>query len=89
MWPFGSIYPSSHTRLRILLLLYGVVNAAAYSCLLPLWEGFDEAYHYGYVQYLSTKLRFPVLGRATLSQEIWHAFELAPVSNYLQPFTRR
>jgi hypothetical protein len=76
------------SRLRILLFLYGIVNAAAYCCLLPLWEGFDEAYHYSYVQYLSTNLRFPVLGRATLSQEVWHSLQLVPVSHYLQPFTR-
>jgi hypothetical protein len=73
--------------LPALLILYGIVNAAAYCCLLPLWEGFDEAYHYGYVQLLATDLRFPVLGQARLSREIWHTFELAPVSHYLQPFT--
>jgi 4-amino-4-deoxy-L-arabinose transferase-like glycosyltransferase len=74
--------------LHLVLVLYGMVNAAAYCCLLPLWEGFDEAYHYGYVQLLGTGLRFPVLGQARLSREIWHTFEFAPVSHYLQPFTR-
>jgi hypothetical protein len=73
--------------LHVLLIVYGIVNAAAYCCLLPLWEGFDEAYHYGYVQLLATDLRFPVLGQARLSREIWHTFEFAPVSHYLQPFT--
>src|SRR6266849_2946527 len=73
--------------LHILLIVYGIVNAAAYCCLLPLWEGFDEAYHYGYVQLLATDLRFPVLGQARLSREVWHTFEFAPVSHYLQPFT--
>jgi len=52
------------------------------------WEGFDEGFHYGYVQLLSTTGRFPVLGRDTLSREIWRAYELAPVSHYLQPFTK-
>jgi hypothetical protein len=75
-------------RLFLLLIAYGVINAIAYSCLLPLWEGFDETYHYGYVQYLSTNLRLPVLGPGVLSQEIWHSFEFQPVSHYLQPFTR-
>jgi hypothetical protein len=75
------------SRVRAALLLYGVLNATAYSCLLPLWEGFDEAYHYGYVQFLSTNPRFPVLGQAYLSREIWRSLELAPVSHYLQPFT--
>jgi len=72
---------------RILLALYGVLNAAAYSLLLPLWEGFDESQHYGYVQFLSTNLKFPVLGQATLSREIWHSLELVPVSHFLQPHT--
>lgn len=74
-------------RLFPLIVVYGVLCAAAYSCLLPLWEGFDEAYHYGYVQYLSTKLSLPELGKAELSREIWHSYELAPVSHYVQPFT--
>jgi hypothetical protein len=77
----------SHSRLIVVLAAYGVVNAAAYSCLLPLWEGFDEAYHYGYVQFLSTHLRFPVLGQTVLSREIWRSFQLVPVSHYIQPFT--
>jgi hypothetical protein len=74
-------------RLYALVMLYGALNAASYSLLLPLWEGFDEAYHYGYVQLLSKSLRFPVLGEAKLSREIWHSLELAPVSHYLQSYT--
>lgn len=70
------------------IVLYGVVNAAAYSCLLPLWEGFDEGFHYGYVQLLSTTRSFPVLGNAFLSREIWRSYELTPVSHYLQAYTR-
>ena len=74
-------------RLFLLLVAYGAINAIAYSCLLPLWEGFDEIYHYGYVQFLSTNLRLPVLGTDVLSQEIWHSLQYQPVSHYLQPFT--
>jgi len=74
-------------RLFPLLALYGAINAIAYSSLLPMWEGFDEAYHYGYVQFLSTNLALPVLGRDTLSREIWHSYEYQPVSHYLQGFT--
>ncbi|HEV2689044.1 MAG TPA: hypothetical protein VGV35_10825 [Bryobacteraceae bacterium] len=74
-------------RVFLLLAAYGVINAIAYSCLLPLWEGFDEAYHYGYVQYLSTNLRLPVLGPGVLSREIFHSFQYQPVSHYLQGTT--
>ena len=70
-----------------LLVLYGAINAIAYSSLLPMWEGFDEAYHYGYVQFLSTNLELPVLGRDSISREIWHSYEYQPVSHYLQGFT--
>lgn len=72
---------------RILLVLYGLLNAAAYCLLLPLWEGFDESQHYGYVQLLSSNLKFPVYGQATLSREIWHSLKLVPVSHFLQPHT--
>ena len=34
------------------LLGYGLLNATLYTGLLPLWEGFDEPFHYGYVQHL-------------------------------------
>jgi hypothetical protein len=74
-------------RLFVALVFYGVVNAAAYCSLVPLWEGFDEAYHYGYVQFLSTNLRFPTVGQTFLSREVWRSLELAPVSHYLQPYT--
>src|SRR5579864_8083336 len=74
-------------RMFLLLAIYGAINAIAYSCLLPLWEGFDEIYHYGYVQFLSTNLRLPVLGRDVLSREIWQSLQYQPVSHYLQPFT--
>ena len=49
---------------RIALLLCGALNAILYAGLLPLWDGFDEPFHYGYVQYLRTHGSLPVLGRA-------------------------
>lgn len=76
------------SRLLWGVVFYGALNAAAYSCLLPLWEGFDEGFHYGYVQLLSTTRSFPVLGKSLLSQEIWRSYESTPVSHYLQPYTR-
>ena len=65
---------------RALLLIYGVVNAVLYSSLLPLWEGFDEEFHYGYVQYLGAHHRFPVLGPTALSLEINRSIGLLPMS---------
>ncbi|HXP87496.1 MAG TPA: hypothetical protein VN841_22380 [Bryobacteraceae bacterium] len=67
--------------IRPLLLLYGLLNAALYSSLLPLWEGFDEEFHYGYVQYLGVHHRFPVLGHTGLSQEVNQSIGLLPMSH--------
>ncbi len=66
--------------IRALLLLYGLLNAALYCSLLPLWEGFDEEFHYGYVQYLDAHARFPVLGQTGLSEEINQSIDLLPMS---------
>jgi len=66
------------------VLACGVLNAILYSGLLPLWEGFDEPFHYAYVQQISTELKLPVLGRATLSREVWVSLHLAPVSRVVQ-----
>jgi hypothetical protein len=63
-----------------LILLFGLVNACLYSALLPLWEGFDEAFHYGYVETLWQTHRLPVLGRTLLPADVWRSHALAPVS---------
>src|SRR5581483_9071333 len=51
-----------------------------YSALLPLWEGFDEAFHYGYVESLWQTHTVPVLGRTLLPADVWRSLALAPVS---------
>ena len=73
---------------RWAILLFGILNAILYSSLLPLWEGFDETFHYGYVQYLSTHGAFPVLGQTVVSEEIWQALQFQPVSHYIQASTK-
>jgi hypothetical protein len=82
--PAKFIRPPSllHVLLHGLLyvLLYGLVNAVLYSAVLPLWEGFDEEFHYGYVQYLVAHHRFPILGHTGLSQEINQSIGLLPMS---------
>ena len=76
-------------RTRALILIYGLVSAASYCALLPLWEGFDEFYHYGYVQYLSNNYRFPAVGEARISRELWVSLDFTPVSHFLQPYFQR
>src|SRR3954467_397616 len=71
-------------RLALALLAYGVLNATLYTGLLPLWEGFDEPFHYGYVQHVRTQLALPRLGETNLSSEVWASIPLAPSSHVVQ-----
>ena len=70
-------------RIRNAILIFGVVNACLYSGLLPLWEGFDEAFHYAYVETLWQAGRLPVLGRTLVPQDVLRSFEFAPVSHVI------
>lgn len=63
-----------------MLLGYGLLNVVLYAGLLPLWDGFDEPFHYGVVQQWSRHAAPPVLGRTVLSREIWDSLAAAPVS---------
>src|SRR5712671_2852685 len=77
------------TRTRALILSYGLFSAAFYCALLPLWEGFDELYHYGYVQHVSTTWTIPVIGKTPLSRELWNSLDYVGVSHFLQPYFQR
>ncbi len=75
----------SHGRKLIpLILLYGLANALLYCGLLPLWEGWDEPFHYAYVQSLSVQHELPVLHRTQISREIRQSLLLAPASPVVQ-----
>lgn len=52
-----------------------------YSALLPLWEGFDEPFHFGYVQQLANWQGLPDARSARLSREAWQAVLCAPASD--------
>jgi hypothetical protein len=66
--------------MRILLIVYALVNAVIYSGLLPLWEGFDEPFHFGYVQHLANGQGWPDARTARLSSEVYASLLLAPAS---------
>lgn len=70
--------------IRWFLVLFGAVNAFTYAGLLPLWEGFDEPFHFGYVQHLATAGTLPQTGVTPLSQEVRQSIELAPGSHVVQ-----
>ncbi|MBI4889647.1 MAG: hypothetical protein HY821_03410 [Acidobacteria bacterium] len=67
-----------------LVLLFWLLNAALYPLLLPLWDGFDEPFHYAYAQHLATEGRWPVLGHTPLSKEIDRSLHLAPASHIVR-----
>jgi hypothetical protein len=70
--------------LDLALLAYGLLNATLYTGLLPLWEGFDEPFHYGYVQHIRTQRSLPRLGETMLSNEVWSSIAVAPASHVVQ-----
>ena len=62
------------------LALFALLHGLLYCSLLPLWEGFDEAYHYGYVEHLRLTREAPVSEQTLLQEEIWQSMHLAPAS---------
>jgi hypothetical protein len=66
---------------RRMIFAFAIVNAVLFSALLPLWEGFDEAFHYGYVETLWQSRSLPVLGRTPLPGDVAASFQFAPVSS--------
>ena len=71
-------------KLRRLLLAYALTNVVLYSMLLPLWEGFDEPFHFGYVQGLANGDGFPDPRTSRLSKEVGSSLLLTPVSLAVQ-----
>jgi hypothetical protein len=67
-------------KARLLLIAYALVNAVLYSVLLPLWEGFDEPFHFGYVQQLGDGQGLPDARTARLSREVGASILLTPAS---------
>lgn len=65
---------------RGVLLAYGLANAIVYSSLAPLWGGFDEPFHFGYVQSLANGNGFPDPRESRLSAEEARSIALAPAS---------
>jgi 4-amino-4-deoxy-L-arabinose transferase-like glycosyltransferase len=47
---------------------------------MPLWEGWDEAYHYSYIQELVEHGTLLVAGKTVISSEIATSFQYAPLS---------
>lgn len=70
--------------MRLLLIGYALANAVLYSVLLPLWEGFDEPFHFAYVQQLANGQGLSDARTARLSGEVGASLLLAPASHAVQ-----
>jgi len=70
---------------RFALLGFGVLNVVLYAGLMPLWEGFDEPFHYGYVQHLWNRRTLPVTRQTTLYADVVWSFLFAPASRVVRP----
>ncbi len=66
-----------------IIFLLALLNATLYCCVLPLWEGFDEPFHYAYVQSLARSHAVPVINHTAISQEIRESLNAVPVSRLL------
>ena len=67
-----------------IIYIWLLCAAGSWAWLLPPWEGFDEAQHYAYAQYLVREHRLPVLGRTAFTPEVWASFSRNPVSLSVQ-----
>jgi hypothetical protein len=65
------------------ILVFALNSALLYSCLLPLWEGWDEPFHYAYIESLSVDHVLPIQKQTTISSEIRESLTLTPVSRIL------
>lgn len=63
-----------------LFLVFGLANAVLYANLQPLWEGFDEPFHYAFVEHIATRGTLPVFGAAHVPLDVEESLRLAPAS---------
>ncbi len=61
-----------------LFLALGLANAVLYANLQPLWEGFDEPFHYAFVEHVAVNGELPVFGSTHVASDIEQSMRLAP-----------
>jgi len=66
-------------RLLFVLWLCFVVRGCFYSALLPLWEGYDEPFHFAFIQYVVAHGGLPV-PTTPVSREVQQSLHLLPLS---------
>ena len=76
----ATIMRSPATTKRLLLLLWAafIIRGLWYSAAMPIWEGYDEPYHFAYLQHLAAGGLSP--GTAVVSLEVQHSLHLLPLA---------
>ena len=85
----GSAASISHLPLAVLSLavLLFLSRGFLHVLVVPMWEGFDEPFHYAYVQYIAENSRLPPLNAPAVSQEILESLQLFPTTYHLSYLT--
>src|SRR3989344_2370518 len=66
-----------------------LLSGLAHSLLLPLWGGFDEWLHYGYVAYVSRTGKVPTLTEASVPKEVAESVKTKSGTNdFSSPFVQ-
>jgi hypothetical protein len=68
------------TQTLVCIWLLSVLHGVVFAAVTPLWEGFDEPFHYSYVQILGEKGTLPVYGKSLVSKEVTESFRYAPMA---------
>src|SRR3979411_2134260 len=82
----ATISSSTRTRVTTFLVLIWcvfVVRGVFYCSVLPVWEGYDEPFHFAFVQYLVSDNRLPVT-TTLVSREIQASLHSLPLPWMLQ-----
>jgi hypothetical protein len=59
---------------------FSIMHGILFIVTTPLWEGFDEPFHYAYIQHVAEFGALPVHGSALVSKEITASFRALPLS---------
>ena len=81
----GSAARISHLPLAVLSLavLLFLSRGFLHVLVVPMWEGFDEPFHYAYVQYIAEHRTLPPLSAPSVSQEVLKSLQRFPTTYHL------
>ena len=73
------LWRDSLSRFKLATWILCITHGLLVIVSMPLWEGWDEAYHYSYIQELAEHASLPT-GKTVISSEIATSFKYAPLS---------